>query len=141
MQLEMFSILCTEELDTKLCRSCKKHKTLDNFPYSMGGKVAKSRRSDCKTCIKQKADTRKALSKIHPRPTDNNYCCPICNNTEEKLKENNQFSDRSVWVLDHDHVEHTFRAWICNNCNIGLGKFKDDPVIIKRAMEYLYKYG
>ena len=30
-----------------------------------------------------------------------------------------------------------FRGYICDACNLGLGKFKDDPAIVKKALDYL----
>jgi len=40
-------------------------------------------------------------------------------------------------VLDHNHLTDKFRGWICNNCNNGLGRLKDDVNILQNAMEYL----
>jgi hypothetical protein len=39
--------------------------------------------------------------------------------------------------LDHDHSTQTTRAALCFPCNRGLGKFRDDPEIIRRAIAYL----
>jgi hypothetical protein len=33
-------------------------------------------------------------------------------------------------------TEH-FRGYICNSCNLGFGKFNDDPETLKRAVAYL----
>jgi hypothetical protein len=41
------------------------------------------------------------------------------------------------WVLDHCHSKKVFRGYICDRCNLGLGKFYDDPSIVKKALEYL----
>ena len=50
--------------------------------------------------------------------------CPIC----QKLKPP---------VQDHDHKNHMIRGKICGSCNLGLGHFRDDPTIVKRALDYL----
>ena len=57
--------------------------------------------------------------------------------TEEELKNNDRWSDRSVWCLDHDHNTLEIRGWVCNNCNIAIGRLHDSPEIAMRAYEYL----
>jgi hypothetical protein len=51
--------------------------------------------------------------------------CVICG-TEEKL------------VVDHDHKTGEIRGMLCNHCNRGLGHFKDDPMLLEFAAQYLY---
>jgi hypothetical protein len=46
-------------------------------------------------------------------------------------------------VLDADHkhsVPPVPRGLLCHLCNLGLGVFKDDPVNLEAAIEYLRKY-
>ena len=43
-------------------------------------------------------------------------------------------------VKDHDHLTGKAREWICDSCNTGLGRFKDDITILQRAIDYLKKY-
>ncbi len=50
--------------------------------------------------------------------------CPICL-VEKKL------------VFDHDHETKKQRGWLCNNCNRGLGYFKDNSDGLIRAANYL----
>lgn len=33
-----------------------------------------------------------------------------------------------------------FRGYICNSCNLGIGKFNDDPAVVWRAFIYLTDY-
>ena len=51
--------------------------------------------------------------------------CVICG-SQEKL------------VVDHDHKTGNIRGLLCNHCNRGLGHFRDDPMILEFAAQYLY---
>jgi hypothetical protein len=51
--------------------------------------------------------------------------CVICG-SDEKL------------VVDHDHISGEIRGMLCNHCNRGLGHFRDDPMLLEFAAQYLY---
>ena len=38
---------------------------------------------------------------------------------------------------DHCHNSGKVRAFLCSNCNTGLGMYKDRPELLRRAAEYL----
>jgi hypothetical protein len=40
-------------------------------------------------------------------------------------------------VIDHDHGSGVVRGLLCRRCNAGLGYFKDNPVLLQRAIRYL----
>lgn len=42
---------------------------------------------------------------------------------------------------DHNHATGEFRDYICRRCNNGLGQFKDSPLLLRKAVEYLLKHG
>jgi len=42
-------------------------------------------------------------------------------------------------VLEHDHRTGKPGGWICDSCNTGLGRFKDDVELLKSAIEFLKK--
>lgn len=56
--------------------------------------------------------------------------CAICG-SEQVLGKKNRLD------ADHDHTNGFLRGFICNLCNQGLGQFKDSPVVLRRAADYL----
>ena len=54
--------------------------------------------------------------------------CAICGNTPDRL---------ASMHLDHDHAGGHLRGLLCLDCNQALGKFRDDPALLRAAAEYL----
>lgn len=42
-------------------------------------------------------------------------------------------------VVDHDHATGAFRGWLCDSCNLGLGKLGDNIDGVMRAVRYLQR--
>lgn len=42
--------------------------------------------------------------------------------------------------VDHDHTTGKVRGILCRLCNPALGAFRDDPVLLRRAAEYLERH-
>ena len=64
--------------------------------------------------------SRGVKGKIRPKPE----LCEICHR-KKRL------------VADHDHETGLFRGWLCHSCNFMLGRFNDDPNVLRRALAYL----
>lgn len=50
--------------------------------------------------------------------------CAICGSTKSL-------------VVDHCHFSRKIRGVICDSCNKGLGNFRDDPKVMRKAIQYL----
>lgn len=51
-----------------------------------------------------------------------------------------QCSSGKKLSIDHCHKTNKVRGLLCSNCNLGIGKFYDNPLLLKRAVSYLKKY-
>ena len=105
----------------KQCRNCKEEKQIEDFPHFSTNEAG--RKNTCKDCSKKLTELRKKLKSENPPPVQGN--CPICENHTDN------------WILDHCHFSHNFRWYICNSCNLALGRFNDDPQILLNAINYL----
>ena len=59
-------------------------------------------------------------------------CCAICSKNVTLLT--------SKLAVDHNHKTNETRGLLCINCNTALGGFKDDIIIIEKALNYLKYY-
>ena len=127
------------EPQSKICRECKIEKEIEAFSPNQFGKNNRGlRRPVCRECYskKVKADPKQKREFIakNPRPEiGENFECPIC--LKQILREHN-----NDVVLDHSHEDGSIRGWLCSSCNTSLGKFNDNPEILKRAMEWIGRH-
>ena len=52
--------------------------------------------------------------------------CAICGSKDEKHL-----------CVDHSHENGKIRKLLCENCNKGLGYFRDNPLVLENAINYL----
>lgn len=130
----------------KVCNKCGETKALELFPLSKRGK--NGRQAYCRTCDntisrdhyeknkeKMKRDMWSYdLKRLYDLSVEDYNlllkkqfnCCRIC-------------GDQPSYRLcvDHDHRTNKVRGLLCKTCNLGLGKFKDDPLLLRLAAIYL----
>lgn len=138
----------------KTCCRCGEPRPLDDFYSEKRNKDGKA--GACKTCYKAgtAASQRAWFSKMGPeaakaynrkrwlwskyRITPEQYMelleryegrCAICRQPESR--------EGYMLAVDHDHETGRNRGLLCGQCNTGLGKFRDDPFLLRNAMEYL----
>jgi len=60
---------------------------------------------------------------------EQNHCCKICNSHKDLFKK--------ALCVDHCHSSGKIRSLLCDDCNVGLGRFKDNEELLIKAANYL----
>ena len=109
---------------SRVCSNCKTDKALEEFPKDKTRKFG--RQYVCKPCsnIRNRKRRYGLSDQQYQEMVNTTPHCPICG-SEEPL------------VIDHDHSTSEVRGLICDSCNLGLGKFKDNIESLKNAITYL----
>jgi hypothetical protein len=147
------------EIRSKTCRNCGETKPVSEFysrrPASTGGKDYAGSlagiSADCKVCHRAYAAARrKRLGSVHAKYmkdfdlrrkygigidqfnkmfAQQDGRCAICGRHQTEFVKG--------LAVDHDHSSGAVRSLLCPNCNHGLGCFKEDGVLLKKAIAYL----
>ena len=136
------------------CNKCKK--TLPISSFYKESRIERGYRYSCKECEKHRfiayrqkpgvREQRNRTRRIWNRARMYNFppglyeerlasqgnVCAIC--LTDKPGGKGQFH------ADHDHSNGKPRGVLCHNCNVALGNFKDNPEILRAAIEYLNNY-
>lgn len=146
-------------MDEKKCNICGEIKSIDLFSKTKQLKSGyKGHCKDCHNSINKKYysnpknyDRQREWAKNNPESRKLSYkkhnikkYYGLSWNEYEKLLErfNNKCGicggiDPISLSVDHDHKTGKVRGLLCNNCNNGLGRFKDSPELLAKAIEYL----
>ena len=143
----------------KICKKCLIEKPLTNFKKFTHNKT--KRAHICKRCSNnlspQKYNYKKpklteeliktnrqnsyyknkyglTLEQYNSLLKKQNHVCAICNLPETSKHTNGTLKNLAV---DHCHTTKEIRGLLCDNCNRGLGYFKDNAKSLKTAIEYL----
>ncbi len=126
-----------DEFSNKVCNVCHKLKPTSQFAKNQNGKNNRSvRRPSCKDCRlkmegKNISTEDKKLWGVK-KPKYQEFECPIC-------RKRTIAGVTSKLVLEHNHLTGKVGGWICDSCNTGLGRFKDDIKLLQSAIEFLRK--
>lgn len=124
-----------DAFDKKVCNVCHKLLETNQFDLNQNGKNNRPiRRPSCHECRKKidgvplSTKDKKQWEKL--KPYYEPFTCPICQKTTIA-------GLTSKVVLDHNHDNGKARGWICDSCNTGIGRFKDDIALLKQAIHFL----
>ena len=113
------------------CTKCKEAKLASPEYFPLHNKKKNGLDSWCRNCrATYRSEIRRGFYRNSISDNDlkeviaSTFECVICGNTG-KL------------VVDHDHTTGAVRGMLCSSCNLGLGKFKDDPELLEYARIYL----
>lgn len=121
----------------KICHVCHKLKKTTDFARNQNAKNNRSvRRPSCKDCRVKMAGAGVSrtdrIEWLKKKPHNEPFECPVC-------KKRTIAGVTSKVVLEHDHRTGKPGGWICDSCNRGLGRFKDDVELLKSGIEFLKK--
>ncbi|MDR2684610.1 MAG: endonuclease VII domain-containing protein [Prevotellaceae bacterium] len=122
----------------KICNICHKYIDKEMFAPNQKRMIDASiiRRPSCNDCRKQidgvplKLSEKRRMNEIKPEKF---FVCPICKKSSIPYVTANL-------VIDHNHETGNARDWICDSCNTGLGRFKDNIELMNEAIKYLKKH-
>jgi len=108
----------------KVCNVCQR--LLNTKTFSKG--------HSCKDCEKIidgiNASSKKSKGKKKNKPELEFFSCPVCEKTAiPKLT--------GKIALDHSHKDLHIRGWVCDGCNAGISKFKDEIILFTNAIKFL----
>ena len=147
------------ETRSKTCRKCGETKPISDF-YVKSSNSREGRdysaslagySGNCKSCDKQYANQRRqklgskhalymkdldlrrkygfGIERFNEMFAAQNGCCAICGRHQTEFVKG--------LAVDHDYSTGAIRQLLCPNCNVGLGAFRDDVVLIAKAIKYL----
>jgi RNase P subunit RPR2 len=122
----------------KICNVChilkEDYKDFDiNQTDALGRKTTRPTCIECRKNIDGIALKTSEKKRMLSEKPDIFFVCPIC-------KKASIPGVTANLVIDHNHETGNARTWICDSCNTGLGRFKDDIELLKEAINYLKKY-
>lgn len=143
-----------EVVKVKKCTVCKYVKSYDKFDRNKRNPTGRA--CSCKVCGSnakrrrrntfegQRAEHGLRLKRKFGLTSDDYWdmmkaqdgVCAICGNPETQIQQGRV----QPLGVDHNHDTGAVRGLLCAGCNNGIGRFRDDIELLKKAIEYLEKY-
>ena len=137
----------------KTCPKCGETKSLDSFSKNKSRRDGRD--SWCRAC---KASGKKAAYKTDPTGRRKSHLKSRYKITPEGYEDLLCLSDSRCMIcglpaviqkertgrflcVDHDHETGKVRGLLCDLCNKGLGAFRDDLTLLRKATNYLSERG
>lgn len=112
------------------CNSCR-YEEHRKWVASNPDRVQDYRNKDSWTLAKRCARRGITPEQLIDRYERQEGCCAICKDGIELVDS----------AIDHNHETGEFRGVLCKQCNRALGMFKDNPAVLRNAVEYLEAFG
>jgi hypothetical protein len=111
------------------CSLCKEEKptscfTPSEFKVSVQRKRPRHRCKTCKVKEKLKINYNITLEEQESMKLEQEEKCKIC-------------EQQRPLCVDHCHRSLKVRGLLCHSCNLGIGKFCDNPVLLRKAALYI----
>lgn len=137
----------------KICNICNKLKPINE--YHLVNRKLGFYSGDCKICYNLKRTSIDYTERDAKRPQElkQQYSrnsllkkYKLSNDQYNKMVEeqkglcyicNQEPTQGKKLSIDHCHTKGNVRKLLCNNCNLGLGNFKDNPKTLQAAIKYL----
>lgn len=140
--------------ESYICEKCKQSKFYGDFSKIRSGGI----NPICKVCMSlpPPAVVKAVEMKKSPKPkpkTKKQYMTPeerrryqACRKYNLTHEEYDELLKQTVCLIcgesgtlniDHCHTTGKVRGRLCNSCNLGLGRFRDNPELLRRAAKYL----
>jgi Recombination endonuclease VII len=141
---------------TKQCSLCKEIKLHTEFHKDKKNLHGKGLAYYCKKCANEKARehaVRHSATVEYKEKKKRNYIKNRFNISLEEYQQKLVAQDSSCSIckielpssgyfthLDHNHTTGRIRAFLCTNCNRGLGHFKENILFLENARKYLISH-
>jgi hypothetical protein len=124
-----------DKFEFKICNVCHCLKPVEHFARNQNNLHGIIRRPSCNKCRtdidKRAPKTKQAKQMEKQKPkTGEPFVCPIC-------RKRSIVGITAKIVADHDHHTGNIRAYICDSCNTGLGRFKNGENYLMNAVSYI----
>jgi len=108
----------------KVCNVCQRLLNTKTFSEGLSCKDCEKVIDGVNAISKKRKARKKSKSELEF------YSCPVCNKTATpKLT--------GKIALDHSHKDLHIRGWVCDSCNTGIGKFKNEIILFENAIKFL----